>query len=525
MGSKDYYFPPSDEHTQLSVWHSLMNGSGSIGYDLESSDYVLTMGANILDNWGSVVRNQALFGMDKFKLVYTGPVQNNTSAVADEYLPMHCEAQGHLALALAYYVMRAGITIQNISGFGEFYNYVNHHYSPRKAREKTGIAEDIIYKLAKELLEANNPLVIQGSLNGEGEPGFAFYAALCLNSLLKFQNKGGINPLPSAPQVIREAPEILELKKNDLYSYLQELKQGNKKLPEVLFVYEANPVYSLPNKKLINEVFDQIPLKVSFSPFMDETAARSDLILPTPYFLERYDDAFTPFGSGKCNYSLAAPVMQPITDSKTTPEVILELAAKLGLGINIDSYKSLLQKKANLLNADWSSLIQGNMWTSERLQPQKEIQLWNKQIERLLAQSNSSISKDNTLHLVEEDKLRTGTHTTAFAPFQLKTFREEEIEKNLIYARLNRETARKFNLVEQDKVNIVSPNYKCPAKIQLDEGIITNVVVVPTGFGHRFWDKFSRNIGDNVNKLPIVQKEKGSGLIYWNYTKVELQKI
>lgn len=61
MGSDNYFFPPSDENTQATVWNSVMRGPGSIGYDLENSDFVLCMGADMMDTWGTVVRNQKLF--------------------------------------------------------------------------------------------------------------------------------------------------------------------------------------------------------------------------------------------------------------------------------------------------------------------------------------------------------------------------------------------------------------------------------------------------------------------------------
>ena len=525
MGSENYYFPPSDEQSQLTVWHSLMKGSGNIGYDLEDSDLVLAMGANILDSWGTVTRNQRLFGQDKYRLIYTGPTQTNTAVGANKFLPVQSEAQGHLALALAYYVMQSGITIQNIKRFREFYNFVTQNYDPRQSKQKTGLSEDTVYGLAKELLSAQNPLIIMGSLKGEGESGFPFYAALCLNLLLKFGNKGGIKNLPAPPQVLQDSPSLQELKKGNLYPYIQDVANENKNAPEILFIYEANPIYSLPNPALTRKFFDKIPLKVSFSPFMDETAAESDLILPTPYFLERYDDSFTPFGSGKTNYSAANPVQAPLTNSRNTPDFLLDLASKLRLDINIGSYKSLLQKKADLLNADWDSLIKGNMWTKDQFEDSGEIQFWNKNIEQMLVHANSPASNDNKLYLVPENKLKTGTDTTAFTPFLLKTFHDEEVEDNLIYARINGKTARKNNLRDKDRIHLVTPRGRCKARIILEEDVITDAIVVPTGFGHTSWDKFSRNVGDNVNKIMLVKKEKGSGLIHWNNTKVEIEKI
>jgi len=71
-----------------------------------------------------------------------------------------------------------------------------------------------------------------------------------------------------------------------------------------------------------------LPLVVSFSPLLDESARFADLVLPDATFLERWD-VVAP-GRGTRALSLRQPVVPPVRDTRPTGEVILRLAAALG---------------------------------------------------------------------------------------------------------------------------------------------------------------------------------------------------
>ena len=59
---------------------------------------------------------------------------------------------------------------------------------------------------------------------------------------------------------------------------------------KVLFVGNANPAFSLVDTPAVAAALKKIPLIVSLSPYMDETAALAHYILPNHSFLERYED-------------------------------------------------------------------------------------------------------------------------------------------------------------------------------------------------------------------------------------------
>ena len=56
--------------------------------------------------------------------------------------------------------------------------------------------------------------------------------------------------------------------------------------PQMLLLYEANPIFSAPPGIRIRETIRKIPYIVSFGSFIDETSAQADLILPDHSSLE-----------------------------------------------------------------------------------------------------------------------------------------------------------------------------------------------------------------------------------------------
>ncbi len=525
MDSEQYFFLPSDSGRQLGIWQDIMRGRGQIGYDLEESDLVLICGADLLESWGTVVRNQKIFGRQETRFIYAGPFQNNTAAVADQWIPLRSEDFGHLLMGLAYFVLQKVQIMFGYDGLESLKEVVREKYRPEKVAKRTGISPDKLSDLATKLLQSRRPLVVTGSVTGSGANTFPFYAGLCLNILLnRINKKGGIRCIPNPPKILDKATHSFKIQKRDLCGFLRDIDQGKQKFPEILFVYEANPVYSLPEQNTNREIIKKIPLKVSFSQFMDETSALSDLVLPAPYFLERTDDSFTPFGSGLANYSLARPVTEQLTDSRSTPDLVIQIAKKLDIDLGTNSYTSLLKTKTDILGANWSDLVQGQAWTDNSIYYQYNLQLWDKNIRQIVS-SETSFDNSYPLQVCAGSSLNTGSNRIAIPPFCLKTLLENELEDKMFFVIINSQTAKKYGLKQNDIVKLVSPNGKCRAKISIEETVMPDIVFVPMGFGHTDWDEFSRDKGDNVMEILTVSREKGTRMTTWSNSKVKIAKI
>ena len=98
---------------------------------------------------------------------------------------------------------------------------------------------------------------------------------------------------------------------------------------QVLFVYNANPLATLPNQELVRRGLERDDLfTVVFDQVMTDTAACADLVLPATTFLEHDDLAM---GYGAMVLHDTKPVAQPVGESRSNLRVFGELADRLGL--------------------------------------------------------------------------------------------------------------------------------------------------------------------------------------------------
>lgn len=517
-GSNDFYLMPGDYQTCSQAWKGIMNGQGQVGYDIENSDYVLMLGADVLSSWGTIVRNQKAYGAKNGKYVYAGPVQTGSGAVADKWIPVKPGCEDALALGIAYHLMREGRGVFLGSEFNAVRRNIESNYDPAKVSEATGVSPDSIRDTAMELLKASNPVVICGSEIAQGSGPMSWAAGLLVNLLLDNINKsGGMLALPEAPKVIDAAPDLEEIYSRNFVRFMENVENGQN-IPDVIMVYEANPVYSLPQAEKTGEAFEKIPFKVSFSTFMDETAKMCDLILPNPHYLERLDDSYTPFGSGKVVYSAARPVIDPVVDAKETADFILELARELNIDLGYASFERLLQAKASALGGNWRNISRGQVLTSDESVYQAELAL-----SRSIGQvSPSKEDGQYPLYVAPLAKMRIGNDKIAIPPFATVTIKESELSSKGFYVQMNSTTAFKYNLKQDQVITLNSEAGSCKALVNIAETVMDDVVAILTGFGHTAWDDFSKCKGDNAYKLLKVENEQATDVPVWNRTRVSI---
>lgn len=100
------------------------------------------------------------------------------------------------------------------------------------------------------------------------------------------------------------------------YHFLKDLK--DKHVGAVL-VYQANPLYSLPQAKELKAELKKLELSVSFSIKEDETSEAMKIWAPTHHWLESWGDAHPITGM----YSLTQPTIQPIFNTRQFQDSII----------------------------------------------------------------------------------------------------------------------------------------------------------------------------------------------------------
>src|SRR5437773_1802402 len=133
-------------------------------------------------------------------------------------------------------------------------------------------------------------------------------------------------------------------------------------------VHGANPAH--PRPAAFSQALGRVAYKVSFSSYLDETAAASDLILPDLHPLEQWNDSRPRAGV----YALQQPVMQPVfPNTRHTADVLLQASG------SASSFKDYLQTRWRALHQRygrgrgfddfWSDALQhGGVYTDVALQ-------------------------------------------------------------------------------------------------------------------------------------------------------------
>jgi anaerobic selenocysteine-containing dehydrogenase len=525
-GSALFFQMPGEAQVARRTWLDVMGGTGQVGYDVENSDYVLAIGADILESWGAVVNTRRAYAAShphgeepSAKYVYAGPVATNTAAGADQWLPTQPGGQAALALGLCNLLLQAGASAE-ANDFAEFRSFVSANYSPAQVQKLTGVSPDDLQALAKELMAASRPVVIVGSEFAEGTGVAPVLAGFALNMLLgRLNARGGMRILPEAPTVVSGAMDAKTVARNNLVSFLRDVAQDKTAAPEALVVYDANPVYALPDVSVTQKAMEQIPFKVSISPFMDETAALSDLVLPMPMGMERYDDVYSPYGVNKAMYSVATPVIEPLTNARHGGDVVLALASKLGMDLGFGSMEDVIQAKADALGAKARKLENGEAWTSDETVGQSGLYLNASLLSRAMGAKAGA-----GLALAPVFKLNFGTAKTSTPAFNLKTIRPHELLGNESFVQMNKATAQQQGVGQGDMVTVTSPAGSIKARVNIWEGVMDGVVAAYMGLGHTAFDEFTEGKGANVSQVLAVSTEPGTGLPVWENTRVQIAK-
>jgi len=99
---------------------------------------------------------------------------------------------------------------------------------------------------------------------------------------------------------------------------------------EMLFVYNCNPLATMPNQNRVLEGLHRSDLfTVVFDQVFTDTARYADVILPATTFLENYDIAR---GYGPISLQLVRPAIEPAGEARPNPAVFSQLAQRVGIG-------------------------------------------------------------------------------------------------------------------------------------------------------------------------------------------------
>jgi anaerobic selenocysteine-containing dehydrogenase len=307
-----------------------------------------------------------------------------------------------------------------------------------------------------------------------------------------------------------------------LLNRLPEALDGGASSPvQVLFVNQANPAFRMVDTARVEKSLKKIPLIVSFSSFMDETAALAHYILPNHIYLERFEDVPAAQGFPKPFIGLVKPVVAPILKTRHTGDVVIQLAKAVGGNVASafawDSYEACLQES---LGGKWDALKKEIYWVDTKFSPaafetkSRKFEFANSDIALLPAYAALKAPGDEKsfpLTLVPFDTLRLASGAVGTPPFLVKALEETLLQKNDGLVEINPADAQKLGLVDGAAAVLSTPKGNARVKVTLSEGIMPGLIAMVRGLGHTAFDRFLAGKGVNINSLMSSVEAPGTG--------------
>jgi len=273
------------------------------------------------------------------KLVVVDPRRTRLADRADLHLPVRPGSDLAVALAIIRWLFEKGkaderFLADHTVGSAELRRRAGPWTLERAARA-SGVPEGDIERFAR-LYAASSPAVIRCGWGVERNRngGSAVAAILALPAVAgKFGLRGGgytmsnssVWDLDSLAAAAEKPARTREINMNRAG---EALLSADPRV-EVLFVYNANPLMTLPEQEKVRRGLERKDLfTVVFDPVLTDTARYADVVLPATTFLER---AELSRGYGAYALQQTLPVIAPVGESRSNHEVFAELCRRTGV--------------------------------------------------------------------------------------------------------------------------------------------------------------------------------------------------
>jgi len=477
-------------------------------YDFANARYLLSFGADFLDTWLSPVEFQNGFARSHAfdagraasmaKFVYVGPRMSLTGMNADQWIATRPGTEGTLALALAQVIVSRRLAPVPADA-GRLAALLGQH-TPRAVAASIGIDEGVIVRLAIEFANSRGGLAVAGGMATQYANGAEIVAAVnilnyvvgAVGSLVKF----GADLAVGATNTFGEIAALTS-----------DMSAGRVAL---LLVHGTNPAHSLPGA--FQQALGKVAYKVSFSSFMDETAAACDMILPDHHPLEQWADSRPRAGIT----ALQQPVVQPVFDTRQTGDVLLRLASRSGTFQDFLQAKYRTGRQAGFDQFWFDALQRGGVYGDA---PTRAVRLAAGLSETTFSTPDDPRSRDNSAF-----NPQTLAQTIVVFPHPVlhdgrganKPWLQElpdPVSKIAWHSwvEVHPDTARDWEVATGDFLLLKSDFGAQKFPVWITPSVRPDVLAVPTGQGHNTYGRYAKDRSANAFELLGVQPNNYGG--------------
>jgi anaerobic selenocysteine-containing dehydrogenase len=281
----------------------------------------------------------------------------------------------------------------------------------------------------------------------------------------------------------------------------------------VLLVDDVNPVFASPNAWKVREALDTIPFIASFGGFLDETSIHADLILPDHSFLESWVESVPESGALEAVTTVAGPAMRPLHNTRSTPDVVIEVAGKLKspVALAFKSYEEMLKAP---VPSHQSPAISPS--ATSRQPPVTAAKYQSPRFDgdaaafpfHFLPYASQAFLDGSTAHLPWLQEMPDPLTSAMWSS----------------WIEINPRTAERLQLAQGDLVDVTSSQGTLRAAVMIFPGIAPDVVAMPVGQGHETFTRYASRRGVNPIVILSPLTEAGTGALAWAATRVRLAR-
>ncbi|MDW7674349.1 MAG: molybdopterin oxidoreductase family protein [Bacillota bacterium] len=303
-----------------------------------ASDLIILWGTNALATNVHFLHNVKEAKKQGTKVWLIETYETPTAKVADKLITIQPGSDGALALGMMHVLVRdqlinESFINQYVEGFQRFNEEILLSYTPEYVSNITGIAPELIERLAHLYAQAKAPYISLGSgLSRYGNGAMTVRCITCLPALVGAWAKqgGGLFANISTASAFNMSKvtrgdflktQTRTINMNQLGNVLTNLEN-----PPImsLYVYQSNPAAIAPDQNMvIKGLMREDLFTVVHERFLTDTVSYADIVLPATTSLE-HSDIYRSFG----HYCIqrAYPLIEPLGEAKSNFEVFKLLA-------------------------------------------------------------------------------------------------------------------------------------------------------------------------------------------------------
>ncbi len=591
--------------------HELTHGVRDyLAYDWENANYVISFGASLIESFRPTVYVQRMVAQmrrgrpgTRGKIVTVDPRHSVSASKSDEWVAIRPGADGALALGMAAVIVRDGLHNQSFldehtSGFDQWKESVLDEVSLDSVAEQTGIPVEQIEQLGRDFALRRPSFAVAGRGAGMHTNGlYNLMAIHSLNALVgNLDSPGGVivqekPPFTAWPAV--DPDEIAQrgrsaarldgagtsrfpLAENVSSAFMDALSGEKPYKINAVLVYYTNPLFSTPNPQKSREAFENLPLLVSFSPFMDDTTAMADYVLPDHTYLERLQLDVPEAGAGIPILTLRQPVVEPLYDTQHTGDVLIKIAQAIGpvsaafpWADYEEAVKATLDGVAEAAELSveelWEKLLADGVWSGgpyefgnaartyqtasgkfefvSSLMKQRLTDVATAEgtgVDELAAQLGIE-ARGEKVFMPHYEKPETPAENDSFPlylnsyktmmraegrgtnqPWLQESYGVQFDESWGPWVEIHPETAHEHGILDRDVIYLESAVGKIQVKARVFDGAMPGVVNIPFEYGHVAGGRWAKDLGVNPNEIAEAVHDRLCGVVSRSSLKVRI---